>query len=73
MEAEHYRLSFIEGRDGKEAALAFASNTLKIYRKAVLSGRKQGYAKPHHASLPEYKRSFIKSYLILKAYLAKGE
>lgn len=73
MEAEKYRLSFIEGRDGKEAAIEFAKQTAAIYKRAVLMSKKRGFVKPHFASLPEYRRSFIESYCILKAYLAKNE
>lgn len=67
---ESQRLKFVETRDGKQAAIDFAEQTMRIYRKAVLSSRKRGYEKPHHASLPGYRRGFIESYCALKAYLA---
>lgn len=66
---ETTRLEFIEGRDGKEAAMAFAQTTLTIYTKALLQSRKRGFTRPHHASLPEYRRSFIESILILRQYV----
>lgn len=67
---ESHRLEFIEGRDGKDAALAFARRTLAIYRKCVLRSRKRCFDKPHHASLPEYRRGFIESYCAFKSYLS---
>lgn len=69
MEKEAERLKFIEERDGKQAALEFALRTMRIYRKAVLTSRKRGFSKPHHASLEQYRRSFIESYLAFKRYL----
>ena len=70
MSVETQRLAFIEGRDGKTAARAFARQTMSAYRKAVLSSRKRGHTNPHHASLPEYREGFIRSYLAFKRYLA---
>jgi len=69
MSHESQRLTFIEQRDGKEAAANFAKQTLRIYRKAVLTSRKCGCNKPHYASLREYRRSFIESYCAFKQYL----
>jgi hypothetical protein len=54
---ENERLSFIENRDGKEAAIAFAKRTMMIYRRHVL--KIKGLLK---------RRSFIISYLEFKAY-----
>jgi len=67
---EQDRLAFIESRDGKDGALDFARRTLAIYRKAVLTSRKRGYKKPHHASIPEYRRGFIESCCAFRAYIA---
>jgi hypothetical protein len=69
--SEHQRLAFVEGRDGLEGAISFARQTVKVYRKAVLCSRKRGYAKPHHGSLPDYRRGFIESYLVAKQFLKK--
>jgi len=66
---ETERLNFIEARDGKAAAIEFAQRTMAIYRKSVLQSRKRGFAKPHHASIPEYRETFIESYLAFKEYL----
>lgn len=72
MTCEHKRLILIEQRDGKDAAVLYATTTLTIYKKALLQSRKRGFSKPHHASLPEYRRSFIESYLSFKHYLIHG-
>ena len=65
-EPEQSRIAFYENRDGKEAAIAFARNTLRTYRRAVLDKHQP---KPHHASLPGYRPRFIASYLALKRYV----
>ncbi|MHB8409968.1 MAG: hypothetical protein ACYDHY_18105 [Acidiferrobacterales bacterium] len=64
---EQNRLDFIEQRDGRDAAVVFALRTLRTYRKAVLAKR---HSRRHHASLPEYRRSFIESYVAFKRYVA---
>jgi hypothetical protein len=64
--SECERLSFIKGRDG--TAIPFARQVVSQYRKAVLTSRKRGYTNPSHASLPEFRRKFIESYLIAKRY-----
>ena len=68
---ETARLAFIEERDGIAAAIEFSKRTMQLYRKCVLMSRKRGYDKPHHASLPEYRRTFIASYLSFKSYLRR--
>jgi hypothetical protein len=70
--AEEHRLAFLENRDGKDAAKEFAKRTMRMYRSAVLASRKRGFDKPHHASLPEYRRGFIESYCALKRYVASA-
>lgn len=70
-DVEKERLSFIEKRDGVEAAIFFAKQTIGIYRRSLLQSRKRGFTKPHYASIPEYREKFIKSYLSFKCYLAK--
>ncbi len=67
--SEENRIEFIETRDGLEAALQFARQTVFVYRTCLLRSRKRGYDRPHHASLPEYRRSFIESYVYLKHYI----
>lgn len=71
--AEEQRLAFLEARDGIDGAVEFAQRTMRQYRSAVLRSRKRGYitARISHASLPEYRRGFIESYLVLKQYVAK--
>lgn len=59
---EQLRITFYENRDGREGAIAFARDTLRTYRLAVLD-------RHHHASLPEYRPRFIASYLALKRYV----
>ena len=68
--AEEERLSFLESRDGVAGALNFSIRTMRQYRTAVLNSRKRGSVKPSHASLPEYRRGFIESYLAFKRYIA---
>lgn len=62
------RLRFISIRDGRQAAINFAERTLSIYRAAVLHSNKRGHPRPHHASLPEYRRGFIESYCAIKKF-----
>lgn len=62
--AEAQRLALVEQRDGRDAARAFASRSLRIYRQAVLNPR-------HFAATPLYRRRFIESYLEFKRYLAR--
>ncbi len=66
LDNEQQRFHFLVNRDGMEAALVFAEQTMKSYRRAVLSSHKRGYIKPHHGSLKEYRRSFICSYVYNK-------
>ena len=87
MYTEEYRLTFISDRDGADAALAFARQTYRIYRKAVLAsrraerasreavlaGRARRAVKLHFASLPEYRPSFIQSCATFRRYVgARG-
>lgn len=67
--AEDLRLAFVENRDGVDGAVNFAKRAMSQYRKAVLNSRKRGSVKPSHASLPEYRRGFIESYLAFKKYV----
>ena len=73
MNSEQQRFDFMVERDGMEEALGFAERTMKIYRSAVLQSRKTGHTKPHHASLPEYRRGFIESYCYLKKMVLMKE
>jgi hypothetical protein len=50
-----------------EQAIAFARQTVKVYRTCVLQNGRNG-KKLHHASLPQYRRGFIESYLVLKRF-----
>lgn len=51
-------------------ALDYAEQTMRVYRKAVLTSRKRGFEKPHHASLPKYRFLFIQDYLGFKQIIA---
>lgn len=70
---EDLRLAVIIKHDGVAAAVEFAKRTMCIYRTAVLTSRKRGHKKPHHASLPEYRRSFIMGYLSFKQFIKNNE
>ena len=63
---ERDRLNFIEARDG--SAADFARRTLGIYRECLRQDGKKS-RKFHHASLPQYRRSFILSCLEFRKYL----
>lgn len=65
MEAE--RIRFVLQRDGELKAREFASRTFRIYRKCVLMNGKNG-RKFHHASLREFRRGFVESYLCFKRF-----
>jgi len=67
------QLEFLEKTKGKEAALALAKQTMAVYKTAILTSRKRGFASPHFGSLPEYRRSFISFYLHLKQYVGQQE
>lgn len=69
---EQERINFIIQRDGIEGAVDFCKRTMKIYRTAVLRSRKRGHDKPHHASIPEFRRKFIKSYCAFKKFIAQN-
>jgi len=72
---EENRLRFIERRDGKAAAIAFVRRTYGQYREClllkrrVLDTRGENDRKPHHATLPEYRRGFVESCIVFRAYL----
>lgn len=67
MRGETDRLNFMIRRDGDVKAREFAIRTLRIYRACVLMNGRNG-RKFHHASLPQFRRSFIDSYLCLKHF-----
>lgn len=60
---ETARLTFVEARDGREAACAFARATLAVYR-AVLLGRG-----PQRV-LTLYRRPLIESVVVLRRFVA---
>lgn len=67
------RINGVLNREGEQAALDFARRTMQTYRKAVLASRKSRCKKSHHASLPEFREGYIRSYLVLRRYvLAAG-
>lgn len=67
------RLQHIASKEGVSRAVDFARRTLAIYRTSVLQSRKRGFIKPHHASLPEYRGTFIKSYCSFKKYVREND
>lgn len=69
---EDLRLAVIVKFEGVKAAVEFAERTMRVYRTAVLTSRKRGCAKPHHASLPEYRRNFIMGYLSFKQFISRN-
>ncbi len=62
-------ISFLCERDGTTGALDYCARTSRTYRTAVLTSRKRGHARPHFASLPEYRTLFIQSYLDFKRFV----
>ncbi|MHB0929106.1 MAG: hypothetical protein ACYC3W_09295 [Candidatus Nanopelagicales bacterium] len=70
MNSEEQRIAFLLERDGLAETLSFCRQTLKNYRTCVLQSQKRKAPKRHHASLPEYRRGFIESYVVLKRFLA---
>ena len=68
------RIEFLTQRDGIDSAMVFVNATYKTYRKALMQSRKRGYGKPgkpapHHATLPEYRRSFIESCVTFRHFI----
>lgn len=68
MNNEQSRIAFIEQRDGIRAAHAFVVQTYKMYRRALMMSRKRKSTNVHFASLPEYRRGFIESCVVFRAY-----
>lgn len=63
--SEYYRLHIIEKNQGLEALTDFDKRTYRLYRACLRNPK-------HHASLPQYRKSFIDSCLVFRAYL-KGK
>lgn len=61
-------IRFLCARDGVTGALDYCERTSRIYRTAVLTSRKRGHARPHFASLPEYRARFIRAYVDFKRF-----
>lgn len=62
-------------RLSQEDKLDFALRTYRIYRLCLMQSRKRGFTgngsdsstqKPHHATLPEYRRGFIESCIVFR-------
>ena len=68
--AEQRRFEFLVERDGMASAIESSEQTYKIYRAALMQSRKRGHTKPHHATLPEYRRSYIESCAYIRRMLA---
>lgn len=74
---EAFRITFLEQRDGREAALDFAKRTYLKYREClllkrhVLDRRGMRDKKAHHATFPEYRRGFIESCLVFRRFLRR--
>lgn len=69
MSSEQDRLAYIETHSGKEELDRFVRATYPVYRCSLMQSRKRGHQKPHHASLPEYRRSFIESCVEFRKYM----
>ena len=61
-------ITFLCARDGIAGASEYCERTSQIYRRSVLTSRKRGHMHVHFASLPEYRRQFIASYLDFKRF-----
>ncbi|MGH9930210.1 MAG: hypothetical protein ACREA9_13440 [Pyrinomonadaceae bacterium] len=61
--SERERIDFLLRRDGPQMAVKWVTNTMRIYRSAVLNKR-------HFASTGEYRRKFIEAYCEFKHWLA---
>ena len=61
-DSETQRLRFVEERDGKEAALAFAKQTLQSYRKAAQTQK-------HFAHCMPFRPHFVASLIVLRKYI----
>jgi hypothetical protein len=61
-------IAFLCARDGIAGASEYCERTSRIYCRSVLTSRKRGHIHVHFASLPEYRRRFIASYLDFKRF-----
>jgi hypothetical protein len=61
-------IAFLCARDGIAGAREYCERTVRTYRRSVLTSRKRGHVHAHFASLPEYRRQFIASYLDFKRF-----
>lgn len=64
---ESQRLRFLISRDGVDGAVAFALQTLRIYRQSVLKNGRHN-RQFHFASTREYRRKFIEAYCHFKRF-----
>lgn len=62
IEERHLRFNTLE------EGLAFARQTLNVYRKALRLKGCNG-ERLHHASLPQYRRGFIESCLVFRRFI----
>lgn len=70
MSTKESRHLFIMEKSGLDEALWFALQTMRIYRKAVLDKRRHPDGRVFtHASLRQYRREFIQSYLVFKRFI----
>ena len=63
---EDDRLTLLIDRDGLQAAVAFAKQTMGIYRTCFFTRTKNG--QKHYCHDKKYRRSFIESYLAFKRF-----
>lgn len=68
--SEISRILFTIERDGIDATILFAKQTIRQYRTGVLKTRKKNKDNWSHLSLPEFKKHAILSYLQLNHFLA---
>ncbi len=66
---EGQRLAFVEARDGRASAGAFARQTLGIYRSALAQRNRAGFRCGYGL---EYRRELVESCLALRRYLREA-
>lgn len=67
--AELERLSFVEARDGKEAAISFAKQGLYVYRAALKERNQLGFRTGYGSA---YRPELIFSCIVYRRYLRNG-
>lgn len=66
---EPKRIAFVETRDGVAAARDFCRQLLIMYSEALQ--RKGNYGRPNFARQPIYRKQYVESMLVARAYLRR--